>query len=396
MTGSLLQKPDKLGCVGSELDVSDRSGSGSMQRLLIAGGGTGGHLFPAMAVADAWKKTTAGEVLFVGTPWGLESRVLPQEGRRLATLRVGQLKGSGLWRRVRTLAGLVPALWGALVILREFRPHIVLGVGGYASAPAVVAARLLGLPTVLHEQNALPGLANRLLGRFVQTVCLSFPQAAVHFSGRPVLTTGNPVRESLVQAAAEEGEVSSLAAPLRLLIFGGSQGAQILTDVVPAALADLVKGAGQASIRVQHQVRAADVESVAAFYRQAGIEANCAPFFRDMAQAYRAADLVIARAGATTLAELMVMGKPALLIPYPFAADDHQTANARALVEAGGAWMQSQAHLTVPWLTEFLVQRLADRGGLLDVGLRAHSLAHPEAAQRIVATLLGLVQGNRI
>ncbi|MBF0137054.1 MAG: undecaprenyldiphospho-muramoylpentapeptide beta-N-acetylglucosaminyltransferase [Magnetococcales bacterium] len=376
------------------MDGADRPASHiKMPRLLIAGGGTGGHLFPAMAVADAWQEVTGGEVLFVGTPWGLESRLLPREGRRLATLRVGRLKGGGILRRLHTLAGLAPALWGAWAILREFQPHVVLGVGGYASAPAVVAARLLGLPAVLHEQNALPGLANRLLGRLAHTICVSFPQAASLFPGRKVLSTGNPVRGSLVQAAGTP-RISSPGDPLQVLIFGGSQGAQVFTDVVPAALAALAKPGNHVPIRVQHQVREADVTTVETFYRQAGIPAICAPFFQDMAGAYAAADLVIARAGATTLAELMIMGKPALLIPYPFAADDHQTANARALVEAGGAWMQTQTGFTVSWLTEFLQQRLADRQGLEQVGKRAGSLANPHAARQIVAILTALARSQ--
>ncbi|MBF0425868.1 MAG: undecaprenyldiphospho-muramoylpentapeptide beta-N-acetylglucosaminyltransferase [Magnetococcales bacterium] len=361
-----------------------------MPRLLIAGGGTGGHLFPAIAVADAWQEITGGEVLFVGTPWGLESRILPQQGRALATLRVGQLKGGGVGRRLRTLAGLPLALVEALSILNTFQPRVVLGVGGYASAPAVVAARLRGVPALLHEQNAQPGLANRLLGRLVRTVCLSFPEAASAFPGRTLLVTGNPVRASLVRAAvAEEPTLTPPTAPLRLLVFGGSQGAQVLTEVVPAALAALPRHEGRVPVVVRHQVSAADVEAVAALYRQAGIVATCAPFFDDMAAAYRDADLVIARAGATTLAELTVMGKPALLIPYPFAADDHQTANARALVAAGGGWMQPQAGLSVAWLVGFLTERLVDREGLRVVGRRARVLARPEAAAAIVAALRG-------
>ncbi|MBF0178310.1 MAG: undecaprenyldiphospho-muramoylpentapeptide beta-N-acetylglucosaminyltransferase [Magnetococcales bacterium] len=372
-------------------DSGDSFAATTGKRLLIAGGGTGGHLFPAMAVADAWKAATGGEVLFVGTPWGLESRLLPREGRRLATLRVGQLKGRGVWRRLRTLAGLLPSLWGARQILQEFRPHVVLGVGGYASAPAVVAAWLAGCPAVLHEQNAMPGLANRLLGRLVQTICLSFPQASALFPGRRVLFTGNPVRASLVEAASVGGGLSS-GGPLRVLVFGGSQGAQILTEVVPSALAQLPQQEGVAQVQVWHQVRAEDAAAVESIYHRAGISAVCAPFFHDMAQAYQSADLIIARAGATTLAELTIMGRPALLIPYPYAADDHQTANARALVEAGGAWMQPQAQFTVAWLTEFLRQRLADREEMAGVGQRARSLAHPDAAQKIVATLLDLAR----
>lgn len=356
-------------------------------RLLIAGGGTGGHLFPALAVAAAWERLNpGGEVLFVGTPRGLEARILPERGKRLALLTVGQLKGGGWRGRLATLAGLPGALWQALKVVRSFAPQVVLGVGGYASAPAVAAAWLLRIPTLLHEQNALPGLTNRLLGRVADEVLLGFAEAAPRFAGRPVVVTGNPVRADLLaleRLAADDG------AALRLLVFGGSQGAKVFSEVVPAALAQLCR-AGAPPIEVRQQARAEDVDGVRAAYAAAGVKAEVRPFIEEMAAAYGWADLVIARGGASTVAELAVVGRAALLVPLPSAADDHQTANAQALAAAGGGWLQRQEGFSADWLAHFLGERLSDRAGLLAVGRRANQLARPEAAETIARRLMTL------
>ena len=356
------------------------------RRLLIAGGGTGGHLFPALAIGEAWE-AEAGEVLFVGTPGGLENRIVPQQGKKLALLNVGQIKGGSWSVRLRTLLGLPGALLQAILIVRRFRPHVVLGVGGYASAPAVVAARLLGISTAIHEQNARAGFANRLLGRVVDRILLSFADAAPAFPARGIVVTGNPVRRVICELAAQP-ELPPGDRPFHLLVFGGSQGARVFGETVPPALA-LLKHAG-VPFQVRHQVQQADLERVRGFYQREGIDAETAPFFPDMVAAYRQADLVICRAGATSLAELVVLGKPALLIPYPFAADDHQTANAESLVAVGGGWMQRQGTFTPEWLAEFLQARMADPTGLLAAGRQARTLARPDAAREIVGHLLQL------
>ncbi len=357
------------------------------RRLLIAGGGTGGHLFPALAIAEAWE-ADGGEVLFVGTPSGLENRLLPQQGKNLALLRVGRIKGGGLTARLRTLLGLPLALLQAVKILRRFRPHVVLGVGGYASAPALVAAALLRLPTAIHEQNAHAGLANRLLGRLVRRIFLSIDAAAPFFPEKRIEITGNPVRAAL-RRAADDPALLAGDRPFQLLVFGGSLGARIFAETVPPAL-KLLKKTG-IPFRVQHQVQETDLERVTEFYRNEGIDAETAPFFTDMVNAYHRADLVICRAGATSLAELITLGKPALLIPYPFAADDHQTANAASLVAVGGGWMQRQGTLTPEWLATFLEERIIDPQGLLTAGRQAKSLARPDAARDIVRHLLAMV-----
>jgi UDP-N-acetylglucosamine--N-acetylmuramyl-(pentapeptide) pyrophosphoryl-undecaprenol N-acetylglucosamine transferase len=363
------------------------------KKLIIAGGGTGGHIFPAIAIADAWE-AQGGDVLFVGTPHGMESRLLPQRGKRLELLRVGQIKGKGVSARLRTIFGLPFALLSAIRIIRSYQPDAVLGMGGYVSAPTVAAARLLGLPTALHEQNARAGLTNRLLGKLVDHIYLSFPDAASSFAAAGagaaarVLVTGNPVRTAL----REESQLPTLPSgnrPFSLLVFGGSQGARIFSDLLPSAL-KLVKDGGM-PVEIRHQVPQEDLERVKALYAQLGIKAIVAPFFQNMAEAYRQADLVICRAGATTVAELAAVGKPALFIPYPHAADDHQSANAMAMVRVHGGWMQDQNTLSLQWLSDFLLARMADPAGLIEAGHRAHTLANPRSADLIIQQVCALI-----
>lgn len=360
----------------------------SAPRLLIAGGGTGGHLFPGLAVAEAWQGQ-GGEVLFVGAEGGLEETLLPRQGHTPVLLKTGKLKGHGLLSRVATLLGVPGAVLKARQVVREFQPEVVLGVGGYASVPAVAAAWLAGIPTALHEQNAHPGLANRWLGRLAGQVLLSFPEAAAAFAPGKSRLTGNPVRAAFLEAAAMvAGQGEGGERPLQLLIFGGSQGARVFSQVVPRAVLEVAAQGGLLTLR--QQVRREDVAEVTEIYHQAGIPAQVTPFIHEMAAAYAWADLVICRAGATSLAELTVMGKPALMIPFPFAADDHQTANARSLATAGGGWLQPQTGFTAEWLTAFLLARLADREGLRQVGVRARAQGRPGAADDIVAALLAM------
>ncbi|MBF0261167.1 MAG: undecaprenyldiphospho-muramoylpentapeptide beta-N-acetylglucosaminyltransferase [Magnetococcales bacterium] len=362
------------------------------KKLLLAGGGTGGHLFPALAVADLWE-AGGGETLFVGAEGGMECLLIPQHGKRLKTLRVGRLKGSGAVARMRTLLGIPGAILAARRVLRAFQPHAVLGMGGYASAPAVIAARLAGIPTLLHDQNAIPGLTNRRLGRFADRILTGFAQATRYFPPGRAVETGNPVREALVR------DVPPLTPPApgepwQILVFGGSQGARIFTEVVPEALTRLQREGF--FLKVRQQARPEDVEEVRAAYQAAGIEADIAPFFSEMTRAYREAHLVISRAGASSVAELAATGRPSLLVPYPFAADDHQTANAKPLTDAGGAWTQRQNNFNVSWLTTFLAERLREPRSLEEAGQRARALARPRAAADMMDEILQLLarQGN--
>ena len=378
------------------------------KKLVIAGGGTGGHIFPAIAIADVWE-ADGGEVLFVGTANGLENRILPQRGKQLTLLNVGQIKGKGLLVRLRTIATLPVALFSAWRILHSYRPHVVLGMGGYVSAPTVVAARIMGIPTALHEQNARAGMTNKLLGKITDRVFVSFDETVSTFHGQNkqethnkpaqietsvrkrtsqrVRCTGNPVRISL----CEEGRMDDILSgdrPFRLLVFGGSQGAHIFSEIIPPTIKQIQ--ANGIPVQIRHQVPKEDLNQIRATYKRLGIEAKTAPFFQNMAEAYREADLVICRSGATSLAELAALGKPALFIPYPFAADDHQTANAQAMVKVGGGWMQRQSALTKTWLVEFLQARITDPEGLRIAGDKALSLANPQAAKLIMENLLTL------
>jgi UDP-N-acetylglucosamine--N-acetylmuramyl-(pentapeptide) pyrophosphoryl-undecaprenol N-acetylglucosamine transferase len=356
------------------------------KKLLIAGGGTGGHLFPAIAVAQQWE-AEGGEVLFVGTARGLENRILPKQGKKLALIKVGQFKGGGVMGKLRTLLGLPQALFSAISIVKEFRPDVVLGVGGYASAPAVAAARVLFIPTALHEQNAMPGLTNRLLSRIAKQIFISFAAAKEHFSNTNILLTGNPVNSAFHRM--ELKPTPDADQPFQILIFGGSLGARVFGEIVPPALEKLQQAGF--NFQVQHQVQADSLERVRNFYKNSGITAKTETFFDDMSKIYATADLVICRAGATSVCELAALGKPALLIPYPYAADDHQAANAKAFAATGAGWMQKQEETSIEWLADFLQERLSNPKELQTTAQQARKLATPQAAMDIVKGLLGLI-----
>ena len=360
----------------------------SGKKLLVAGGGTGGHLFPGLAAAEAWEAAGGKDVLFVGTASGLEAKLIPEKGRHLALLSVGRLKGKGLARRLMTLLGLPRALLQALGIVWRFKPDVVLGVGGFASAPAVAAARLLGIPAALHEQNALPGLANRKLAGLAQRIFTSFEEAASFFPEAKTILTGNPVRPEFRKPLPEIQGSPGQDRPFRLLVFGGSLGAQIFSDVVPQALATLEKP--PAGIEVTQQARADGIDDLKKSYASKKIAADVTGFIDDMREAMAQADLVICRAGATSIAELTALGRPALLVPYPYAADDHQTANAKALVSSDGAWLAPQETFTPDWLAQFLEARLENAEALSEAGENARKKGRPDAADRIVEELAQL------
>jgi UDP-N-acetylglucosamine--N-acetylmuramyl-(pentapeptide) pyrophosphoryl-undecaprenol N-acetylglucosamine transferase len=355
-------------------------------RLLLAGGGTGGHLFPAVALAEQLKKEEPqAEVLFVGTERGLEYRLLPTLGWPLRTVPMSGWAGLGVAARLKALAGLARSLGESRRIIGEFRPHVVIGVGGYASVPVLLAARLAGIPYVIHEQNAWPGLANRLLGRWARRICLSFPDAARGFRrGRTVLT-GNPVRAAMEACGELPAEVPTL------LVFGGSHGARAINRAMVAALPQLTAWRGR--LRIVHQTGAVEADKVRDDYRQAGWDdVEIVPFIDEMAAAYARAWLVVCRAGATTLAELSACGRPAVLIPYPFAANDHQVANAAALAAKGAALMIEERSLKAEELGTLVAGLLADRARLAQMAAAARSLAQRGAAARLLAECRAVAQ----
>jgi UDP-N-acetylglucosamine--N-acetylmuramyl-(pentapeptide) pyrophosphoryl-undecaprenol N-acetylglucosamine transferase len=349
-------------------------------RLVIAGGGTGGHLFPGVAVAEeARARDPAAEILFVGTERGIEARVLPKLGWPVSYIQASGLKTVG-WRG--SLLGVVRvprALWQSRRILQQFRPDCVLGVGGYASGPVVLAAALGRIPTAILEQNSIPGLANKILGRFVRAVFLTFDETRRFFKPRRVLMTGNPIRRALRDQLLGAG---TTGAGRHVFCFGGSLGAR----AVNCLMVDAAVALGGA-IDLVHQTGRDEKDAIAARYAAAGIAADVRDFIDDMAAEYARADLVIARAGATTIAELTAVGRPAILIPYPFAADNHQERNAQALADAGAALVLRQADLDGAKLAAAIRGLLDDRERLGRMAAAMRALARPDAAGAIVEWL---------
>lgn len=352
-------------------------------RLLIAGGGTGGHLFPGVAIAEELRARDPGaQVRFVGTRRGIEARVLPELGWDLALIEVSGLKTVGALGALRGLARLPRALWQARRIVREFRPDAVIGVGGYASGPVVLMARLGGVPTAICEQNSIPGLTNKILGRVVRAVFVSFDGSRRFFQPKKTTLSGNPVRRALVQQLLEAApETSAAQEPVHVLVSGGSLGA---VAVNPLAADALIALARTTPLSIVHQTGDRGLDDTVRRYAEAGVTADCRAFIKDMAAAYRRADVIIGRAGATTVAELAITGKPAVFIPYPFAADNHQELNARELAEAGAALMFRQSELTAGKLAEALRPLLTDPARRADMGARMKARARPAAAAAVI------------
>jgi UDP-N-acetylglucosamine--N-acetylmuramyl-(pentapeptide) pyrophosphoryl-undecaprenol N-acetylglucosamine transferase len=349
-------------------------------RLLIAGGGTGGHLFPGVALAEELRaREPDAAIRFVGTRRGLEARVLPELGWDLALIEVSGLKTVGALGAMRGLLRLPRALWQARRVVKLFRPDAVIGVGGYASGPVVLAARWLGIPTAICEQNSIPGLANKWLGKVVRRVFLSFDESRRFFRASKIVMSGNPVRRGLVQrlhAGPPERDDR-----VHVLVSGGSLGAVAVNELAARALIAL---SAERRLAIVHQTGDKDLEPTAARYRGAGVAAECHAFITDMAAAYRAADLVVGRAGATTVAELAIAGKPAVFIPYPFAADNHQELNAREMADKGGALMFRQAELTADKLAAALRPLLAEPARREAMGAAMKALARPQAAAAVI------------
>lgn len=355
-------------------------------KVVITGGGTGGHLFPGIAVADEIVRRYPGaEVLFVGSGRKLDATALSQRNFRSAAIHCQGLKGFSWGRKLATLCQLPLGVIEAYLLLRRFRPELVLGVGGYVTGPVIVAAKLLGIRCYIHEQNSVPGLANRWLARIVDHVFLSIPGSEGYFPTGKTTLSGNPVRRELLALAAQPRAEAGGGAgrELVLLVLGGSQGAHRLNSLVAAAVvghgADL-----PVALRVIHQTGASDEEQVRSWYRQAGVKAEVAAFFHDMQAVYAQADLVVSRAGATTLAELAILAKAAILVPYPYAADDHQTKNAHFLVAAQAARMLVEADLTAQILAEAMAELLHDHERRWAMGRAAGGQAKPQAVEAIV------------
>ncbi|HUS29530.1 MAG TPA: undecaprenyldiphospho-muramoylpentapeptide beta-N-acetylglucosaminyltransferase [Kofleriaceae bacterium] len=351
-----------------------------MMRLLIAGGGTGGHLFPGVAIAEELRARDPDAVVkFVGTRRGIEARVLPDLGWDLEFIEVSGLKTVGAAGAVKGMFRLPKAMLQARRIVKTFKPDAVIGVGGYASGPVVLAAKLRGIPTAICEQNSIPGLTNKLLGRVVRNVFLSFDESRRFFKAKKIVMSGNPVRRDLVQKLLSAG--ASTDEKVHILVVGGSQGAVAVNELASIALSTLAK---QLPLAIVHQTGEKDLDATAARYKAAGVEADTRAFIKDMAAAYGRADLIIGRAGATTVAELAIAGKPAIFIPYPFAADNHQELNAREMADKGAALMFKQSDLTADKLADALRPLVSDAAKRSEMGARMKSLAKPGAAAAVI------------
>ncbi len=350
--------------------------------VLIAGGGTGGHVFPALALGAALAERGL-TVEFAGSPHGLEARLVPAAGRTLRLIPGRQVRGGGLRGAVTGAAALARGVGSALALLGQVRPGLVAGVGGYASVASVLAARLRRVPVVLLEQNAIAGAANRSLGRFAERICVGFAEAAAYFPPGRAVHTGNPIRPEVLAAPP-----AAPRARLGLLIFGGSQGAHHLNEAAVAALEAL--GPRARSLRIRHQTGTADEGAVTAGYARLGLDARVETFVDDMGGAYRDADVVVARAGAMSCAEITAMGLPSILVPYPWAADDHQRRNAEILVEAGAAHMILDRELDGARLAAALGPLLDDAAGRAAMGARARALGRPDAAARVAEVCCAL------
>ena len=340
--------------------------------ILIMAGGTGGHIFPALAVAE--KLREAGwRVVWLGNPEGMEARLVPKQGYEMVWVRFSALRGKGLLRKLLLPWNLLRGFWQGLRAVRQVKPNVVLGMGGYITFPGGMMAALTGVPLVLHEQNSVAGLANKVLASVADRIVTGFPD---------VLTKGvwlgNPVRPEISSLQSPAARFAGREGPLNVLVIGGSLGAKALNEAVPQGMALL--NADELP-RIVHQAGEKHIEALQAAYAQVGVPAHCVSFIEDMAGAYAWADLVICRAGALTVAELAAVGDASVLVPFPHAVDDHQTGNARFLVNAGGAFLLPQTELSADSIA---LLRKYSRGQLLEMAEKARSLAKPEATLDVV------------
>jgi UDP-N-acetylglucosamine--N-acetylmuramyl-(pentapeptide) pyrophosphoryl-undecaprenol N-acetylglucosamine transferase len=350
--------------------------------ILIMAGGTGGHVFPALAVARALKELDR-QVVWLGTHKGLENRLVPEAGIPLDYIRVSGLRRKGLLSWVLAPFKVAIAVWDAVRVVRNRRPGVVLGMGGFASGPGGFAAWLLRRPLVIHEQNAAAGLTNRLLAGLAREVLQAFPGSfSSHVTAR---TIGNPVRQEIFALPDPQERMANRSGPLRLLVLGGSQGALALNQAVPAAVA-LLPDAKQ--VEIWHQSGAATLDAAVDAYREQQINARVDPFINDMSEAYAWADMVVCRSGALTVSELAAAGLGAVLVPYPSAVDDHQTLNAQFLVDAEAAVLVQQEDLTPEVLSKELLRCISERQLVIDRAIRAHSLARPSATDELASICL--------
>ena len=357
-------------------------------RCIIAGGGTGGHLFPGIAIArELEKRFKEKEILFVVGHRKMESELLAQYGYRITSIDVEGLKGRGWKKGLSVMVKLPKSIFQSASTLKKFSPSLVLGVGGYSAGPVCLTARFMGIPTAIHEQNSYPGLTNRLLSRVVDRVFISFEESRDHLQGNSVFLTGNPVRDELFSVDRMGAERKK---PFTILVVGGSQGATAINKSFTETLEYLnAKGRNP---EVIHQTGEADYQRVVDDYRERKLRGELSPFIQDMTTAYNRADVVVSRAGATTIFELAALGKPSILIPYPYAANQHQMINARSLVRVGGAEMILQNDLNTETLARILIKYMDDPLALKEMSTHTKKMARPNATRVIVDHLLEMIK----
>jgi UDP-N-acetylglucosamine--N-acetylmuramyl-(pentapeptide) pyrophosphoryl-undecaprenol N-acetylglucosamine transferase len=356
--------------------------------LMIAGGGTGGHIYPAIAIAQEFlARDAARRVVFVGTERGLEKTIVPKAGFPLELISVGGIKGKGAVETIRSLARMPVGLLQAWRLIGKHRPSVVLGVGGYASGPALLAARLRGVPTAIHEQNAYPGVTNRLLAKVVKAVAVAFADAAPRLKRGDAVVTGNPIRKEFF--AAQRPTTNDQRRTL--LVFGGSQGSHVINEAMAGALLFLARLKGR--LQIVHQTGTRELETVRAAYRTSAFDdARVVPYLDPIAGEIAAADLVVSRAGAMTIGELAAAGRGAILIPFAAATNNHQELNARVLERAGGAMVVTESELTPERLGLAIAEIINDPGRAARMGEAARALAAPDATKKIVDLLEKIVE----
>ena len=346
----------------------------SQKTALIMAGGTGGHIFPGLAVAEELR-ARGWRVHWLGAPGSMESRIVPQHGFPLELIDFSGVRGKGLVTLALLPLRLLRAFWQALQVVRRVKPDVVVGLGGYITFPGGMMGVLCGKPLVLHEQNSVAGMANKVLAGVADRVFTAFPGVL-----KKAQWVGNPLRAAFTRQAAPSERFVGRTGPLRLLVVGGSLGAQALNDIVPRALA-LIPAENRPV--VTHQSGATQIDTLRANYQAAGVQAELTPFIDDTASAFAAADIIVCRAGASTVTEIAAVGAAAIFVPFPFAVDDHLTTNARFLVNAGGGWLVQQSDLTPEGLAKMLLN--SERTALVDIAEKAKNMQKINATREVVA-----------
>ncbi|WP_425060775.1 UDP-N-acetylglucosamine--N-acetylmuramyl-(pentapeptide) pyrophosphoryl-undecaprenol N-acetylglucosamine transferase [Sporomusa carbonis] len=373
-------------------------------RMIISGGGTGGHIYPAITIAkEVAKLAKNSEILFVGTKHGLEADIVPKEGFNFATIEVRGLERRLSWQNVRTIISTIGSVWSSAKIIKDFKPDVVIGTGGYVCGPVLLAASLLKIPTLIQEQNVIPGITNKILARFVDKIAVGYAEAERCFGRykpQQIVFTGNPIRPEVMSATRQEGQLALQldANKLTLLVVGGSRGARSINN----AMLDVYQHfAGSQRIQILHVTGQNEYNSIVGNIKQSGIDISNAgniiikPYLYNMPLALGAADLAVFRAGAVGLAELTARGIPAILIPYPYAAENHQEFNARALEKQGAAVVIADKELTGAKLTKTIETLLNNPAMLSDMAKKSRELGRPQAAEAIARLALGLIKPQR-